>query len=202
MISDEQEDTTLYKVVVNHEQQYSIWPSDRANPLGWDDVGKSGRKAECLAHIEAVWTDMRPLSLRRRMEQAALCPRPQPEATGAATEPGAVDDLVQRLAAGSHPIKPSLRPEQTVGIFKACIDRGYLHINFPATQGETELGVRLDQNASDLSRADFENQTGTAHLVGSLTLNYVKVRCLADIDLATLAGYGHLEIIENEGVKT
>ena len=57
--------STIYKVVVNHEEQYSIWPADRENPLGWRDVGKSGPKAECLAYIEEVWTDMRPLSLRQ-----------------------------------------------------------------------------------------------------------------------------------------
>jgi len=61
------EDTTTYKVVVNHEEQYSIWPADRENPLGWRDAGKQGSKAECLAYIGEVWTDMRPLSLRRKM---------------------------------------------------------------------------------------------------------------------------------------
>jgi len=66
---DETEDTTVYKVVVNHEEQYSIWPADRANPLGWNDVGKQGQKAECLAYIKEVWTDMRPLSVRKQMEQ-------------------------------------------------------------------------------------------------------------------------------------
>jgi MbtH protein len=65
---DEREDLTSYKVVVNHEEQYSIWPADRENPLGWSDAGKSGTKAECLAFIEEVWTDMRPLSVRRLME--------------------------------------------------------------------------------------------------------------------------------------
>lgn len=68
---DEEEDNTIYKVVLNHEQQYSIWPAGRENPLGWDDAGKSGPKQECLAYIKEVWTDMRPLSLRKKMEQAA-----------------------------------------------------------------------------------------------------------------------------------
>jgi MbtH protein len=68
---DEREDTTMYKVVVNHEEQYSIWPADRENPLGWNDVGKSGTKDECLEYIKEVWTDMRPLSLRKKMEEAA-----------------------------------------------------------------------------------------------------------------------------------
>jgi MbtH protein len=66
----EDEDQTIYKVVINHEEQYSIWPADRSNPLGWNDVGKSGPKAECLAYIKEVWTDMRPASLRRAMDTA------------------------------------------------------------------------------------------------------------------------------------
>jgi MbtH protein len=61
----------LYRVVVNHEEQYSIWPADKPIPPGWTDAGKSGTKAECLEHIESVWTDMRPLSLRRDMERTA-----------------------------------------------------------------------------------------------------------------------------------
>jgi MbtH protein len=71
MYGDEKEDTTIYKVVVNHEEQYSIWPADRENALGWNDAGKSGTKVECLAYIKEVWTDMRPLSLRKKMEAMA-----------------------------------------------------------------------------------------------------------------------------------
>jgi len=62
------DDDVVYKVVVNHEEQYSIWPVDRENPLGWTDAGKEGKKADCLAHIREVWTDMRPLSLRKQMQ--------------------------------------------------------------------------------------------------------------------------------------
>src|SRR5690349_9978366 len=54
MNNEEREDTTVYKVVVNHEEQYSIWPSYRENPLGWRDEGKTGLKAECLAHIAEI----------------------------------------------------------------------------------------------------------------------------------------------------
>jgi MbtH protein len=60
-----------YCVVVNDEQQYSIWPVDRETAPGWTSTGKTGTKEECLAHIGEVWTDMRPLSLRRQMEQTA-----------------------------------------------------------------------------------------------------------------------------------
>jgi MbtH protein len=68
MKQDDQDDNTVYKVVVNHEEQYSIWPADRQNPPGWRDAGKSGPKAECLAYIKEVWTDMRPLSLQKQMD--------------------------------------------------------------------------------------------------------------------------------------
>ena len=67
MARDEAEDTTIYKVVINHEEQYSIWPADREPPLGWQAVGKQGLKADCLAYIKDVWTDMRPLSVRQKM---------------------------------------------------------------------------------------------------------------------------------------
>ena len=62
----DEEDKSLYKVVLNHEEQYSIWPADRENPLGQKADGKSGTKQECLLYIKEVWTDMRPLSLRKK----------------------------------------------------------------------------------------------------------------------------------------
>lgn len=71
MNTEEKEDKTIYKVVLNHEEQYSIWPEYRENALGWRDAGKKGLKDECLAFIKEVWTDMRPLSLRKHMEEAA-----------------------------------------------------------------------------------------------------------------------------------
>lgn len=190
MPREEHEDTTIYKVVVNHEEQYSIWPADRENALGWKDVGKVGPKAECLAHIKEVWTDMRPLSLRRRMEEAARNPVPVNVASG--TEEPPAESLVKRLSEGEHPVEVSLRPKNTVQAFQECIARGYVHIKFPNTRGGTELGVRLDREATDLSGADFSSQTGNVHLVGNLTLDYVKVQCISDIELRTLAGKGHL----------
>ncbi len=70
MALDEDEDKTVYKVVINDEEQYSIWPVGRENPPGWREVGKSGSKAECLAYIGQVWTDMRPLSVRKRTQSS------------------------------------------------------------------------------------------------------------------------------------
>jgi MbtH protein len=68
-MDNEREDNTIYKVIVNSEEQYSIGPADRMIPLGWNDAGKSGTKAEVLDYIKEVWTDMRPLSLRKKMQE-------------------------------------------------------------------------------------------------------------------------------------
>ncbi|MFF8911137.1 MbtH family protein [Streptomyces olivaceoviridis] len=70
-MAEEDIDERTYRVVLNDEEQYSVWLADRELPLGWHAEGTEGTRAECLAHIGAVWTDMRPLSLRRQMEQAA-----------------------------------------------------------------------------------------------------------------------------------
>ncbi|AVT28842.1 MULTISPECIES: MbtH family protein [unclassified Plantactinospora] len=71
MAFDDDQDDRRYTVVVNDEEQYSIWLADREIPAGWREVGRTGSKSECLEHISEVWTDMRPLSLRRSMEATA-----------------------------------------------------------------------------------------------------------------------------------
>jgi MbtH protein len=60
-----------YTVVINHEEQYSIWPAGRPVPAGWREAGRDGSKEECLSYIEENWTDMRPLSLRQAMDGSA-----------------------------------------------------------------------------------------------------------------------------------
>lgn len=62
------ENNEIYLVVVNHEEQYSIWPEWKKIPNGWEAVGKSGQKEECLDYIKEVWTDMRPLSVRKQLD--------------------------------------------------------------------------------------------------------------------------------------
>jgi MbtH protein len=71
MSAADDQDTTTYRVVMNHEEQYSIWPDWKEIPAGWREAGRTGTKDECLAYIKDVWTDMRPLSLRQRMDAAA-----------------------------------------------------------------------------------------------------------------------------------
>ena len=105
-----------------------------------------------------------------------------------------MDELVQRLSEGDHPVV-TRRAESAEGL-KESIDRGYVLITFTETRGGTELGFRLGA-ATDLSGADFDQATGSVHLEGDLTLNYVRVRCVADIDIATLKGTGHLVVLED-----
>jgi|SRR5438270_7989219 len=190
----DREDTTIYKVVVNHEEQYSIWPADRENPLGWNDVGKVGPKEECLAYIKEVWTDLRPLSLRKKMEEMARNPPPPPPLPQSDLPED--KSLVDCLCEGTHPVEVSLRPEKEVRLFKEAIDRNYVHIKFTDTRGGTELGVRLNREDCDFSKADFANGTGSAHIEGNLILDYMPVKCVADIDLQTLEGQGHLVKVE------
>ncbi|MEV4890935.1 MbtH family NRPS accessory protein [Nonomuraea sp. NPDC055795] len=66
-MADRTDGEPRYVVVVNHEEQYSIWLAGQALPRGWREAGREGTKTECLDHIGQVWTDMRPLSLRKRM---------------------------------------------------------------------------------------------------------------------------------------
>jgi MbtH protein len=67
---DEPDDTRTYTVVMNHEEQYSIWFAGRELPLGWRACDKTGTRQECLEYIQTTWTDMRPLSVRQRMDRA------------------------------------------------------------------------------------------------------------------------------------
>ena len=69
MTQTTEQDEQIYHVVVNHEEQYSIWPADQELPDGWRPEGRTGPKDQCLAYIDEVWTDMRPLSLRKKMEE-------------------------------------------------------------------------------------------------------------------------------------
>ena len=106
-----------------------------------------------------------------------------------------MDELVQRLSEGDHPVRLG-RPEDAIEFLKQRIDNGFVLIKFTDTQGGTELGVSLDPDATDISMVDWAEGTGMAHIEGNLTLNYVRVRCIADIDMAAREGKGHLDIIE------
>lgn len=107
-----------------------------------------------------------------------------------------MDELVERLSQGDHPVVVG-GPNPSLEEFRKRIeDMGYVFIKFTETRGGTDLGVRVDKSAVNVSQASFEQATGIAHVEGTLTLNYVKVRCIADIQLESLKGTGHLVILE------
>lgn len=105
-----------------------------------------------------------------------------------------MDELVERLSVGEHPIVAGRY--KSAEELKQGIERGYVLLKFTDTQGGTELGVRLDQTAAEREAMAPSAPSGSVRLAGQLVLNYVKVRCVAEVDLATLEGKGHLEIAE------
>jgi Core binding factor beta subunit len=109
-----------------------------------------------------------------------------------------MNDLVKRLSEGSHAVEISLRAERTVKLFREMLDRGHVLVKFTQTRGGTELGVPLDKSRSDLTQANFDAETGKVRLCGELSLDYVPVRVVADIDLPSLEGQGHLEILAEQ----
>lgn len=106
-----------------------------------------------------------------------------------------MNDLTERLSTGIHPV--------TIGNSQCSADElrrrlekvGYVNVKFTETRGGTDLTVEVDLAASDLSAADFENGAGSVHIEGTLSLNYDPVRCIADIDLASLTGTGYLKLV-------
>ena len=111
-----------------------------------------------------------------------------------------MNDLVKRLSEGSHAVEVSLRPEKTMKLFREMLDRGHILVKFTQTKGGTELGFPLDKTRSDLTQADLTAETGKIRVCGDLTLDYVPVRVVADIELPSLEGQGHLEILGEEKV--
>ncbi len=181
MNRDEQEDLTIYKVVLNHEEQYSIWPADRDNPAGWCDGGKSGLKQECLAYINEVWTDMRPLSLRKHMQENAR----------------RINETVYPFTQEPHPVEIGWRPEATAADIKEGIERGFIPIAFIEAPNLPGVGITLNRDATNLSDANWAGGRGTIRLEGQGNIYGVgKVRVVADIELSTKSGRGQISILE------
>jgi hypothetical protein len=108
-----------------------------------------------------------------------------------------MNELVRKLSEGNHPVEASVRPKRTPAAFKEAIDRGYVHILFTGTRGGTELGFALNKDLSDFREADFTEARGRMRVCGDLTLDYERVRCVADLDVTTLKGTGHLDLLAN-----
>ncbi|HEY0451968.1 hypothetical protein [Actinophytocola sp.] len=103
-----------------------------------------------------------------------------------------MDDLVGRLCAGEHPVQLGGRDPSAARLHERIRDQGSVFVRFPDTRGGTELLVSLDPGATRADAADFERGTGRVHLEGTLSLNEVPVRCVADLELESLRGTGLL----------
>lgn len=165
----DKEDNTIYNVVVNHEEQYSIWLADKELPAGWMKTGFKGTETECLNNIKEVWTDMRPLSLRKKMEETerqsqsteAQSPKP-PEPV----EPKPVPDTpkpAETAPAKPTPPKEEVEPE-TIRIFVG---------NLSTDTTEDSL-LELFEEFGEVKSVEIEtdedgNSKGTAYLEMSTT---------------------------------
>lgn len=194
MTPDDEDDDGLYSVVVNHEEQYSIWLAARPLPRGWILAGKTGRKKDCLAYIDNAWTDMRPLSVRRaiheRPESRASAPEGVACELSSADSPNAGPTLVERLSTGVHQVR--LESGATMTDFRACVERGFVRLRFTHEQGATLLGIQPEQVAASVYVVNSANATGSVHLEGTLTLDGKMVRCIVDLGAVTLCGEGRL----------
>jgi len=193
MFYADQDDNRTYKVVVNHEEQYSIWPHDKANPLGWKDEGTVGSKKDCLQHIDATWTDMRPLSLRAQMDAVQRDGKQDSAAeirVSHQNEADSTPDLVTRLSSGTHPVAAT-RYKSTQELAEA-LSRGFVFVKFTGTRGGTELGLKLDPEKSAF---DLAHPSGKIQLFGPLTLDGVRVECVVKLDVQTREGTGALRRI-------
>jgi hypothetical protein len=112
-----------------------------------------------------------------------------------------MNELTQRLTS-SQPLVMGGSQPSVEELRKRVEEMKYILIKFTETRGGTELGFELDQDATDVSGADFEHGSGTVHVEGSLILNDDPVRCIADLELATLKGTGHLVVVEEVATTT
>jgi len=117
---------------------------------------------------------------------------------GTAESAKKLPSLVSKLSQGEHKLEFSAGARTAdIGELKKSIDSGHVRIRFTETVGGTELGFKLDRDNSDFTGADFEKQTGEMRIVGMpISLDYVRVRCIATLDAGTLKGSGHLQLIQ------
>ena len=200
MSSASTEDSTVYNVVVNHEEQYSIWPDRREIPTGWRGAGVSGPKAECLSYIDKVWTDMRPLSLRKAMEEQASAPTAPEVSNTELSNNGhhsVIESLPVRLSKKLEPIELILRPEKSKERLVKQIKTGCVHVRFTGTRGGTDLPITIEPAAAERLINQIADGAERLQLQGELILDYVPARCTADVDLASFTGTGKLDILSS-----
>jgi uncharacterized protein YbdZ (MbtH family) len=190
MIPPQETPAEQHRVVVNGEEQYSIWPVTREIPSGWVDSGVIGDKAHCLRYIDETWTDMRPLSLRQWMAESAE----QPIEIPAESQPP-YKSLAERLSGSGHPVAVAGASAHDPSRLNEEISRGHIRVCFTETAGGTELALRFNPSAVDWSGEESGPAKRRAMLSSELTLDGVRVRCAVDINLADGKGKGSLTIL-------
>lgn len=106
-----------------------------------------------------------------------------------------MDDLVERLSQ-KQPIDFESRTDTLEEVKERLTEMNFVFVTFTETQGGTELGINVDKDLTDIKNADFDKGTGVISVVGTCTLNYQKVRCIAEVDLSTKKGTGYLEPLD------
>jgi hypothetical protein len=107
-----------------------------------------------------------------------------------------MSELPHKLSQGEHRVTYRAKRGDARTELKEAIERRYVHVLFTDTRGGTELGFPLDETRSEIAKADWQKGEGAVRLVGALKLDGVPVRCVANIDVSTVEGNGHLEILE------
>ena len=103
-----------------------------------------------------------------------------------------MSELVSKLENGLHDVEFETRVEDLSEVENRLKD-GFVYLKFPKTKGGTELGITVDHSATNTNKADFKKAKGTIHVEGTCTLDYVKVRCIADVDISNRQGKGCLQ---------
>ena len=172
-----------WSVVINTEEQYSIWPEDQTPPDGWHTIGVFGDKETCLDHIETVWTDMRPRSLREAM---AAADNGQSTFMDSALE--SVPRLVDLLCSGPQKVTLVTRPADNRRALANQLGQGVAQLRFPVEGGPTEILISMDAEASDWTEDSLLDRTGDLTLSGSVKLDGERLIVVATIHAAGLDG--------------
>lgn len=173
-----------YNVVVNSEEQYSIWPEKKSLPAGWNFVGFKGSKENCLDHIQVIWTDMRPLSLRKSLEKIGS----EKLKTVPTAKKG---NLVEALCQDQHIVLF----DSDILSFKDLEERlgeKFLYLYFPNTKGGTSIGMGVDHYSFEKSGKN----TNQVHILGHFSLDYTNIRCSISVEMGSMKALASMKKIE------
>eukprot|EP00163_Fabomonas_tropica_P022886 TRINITY_DN4005_c0_g1_i1.p1 TRINITY_DN4005_c0_g1~~TRINITY_DN4005_c0_g1_i1.p1 ORF type:complete len:214 (-),score=58.26 TRINITY_DN4005_c0_g1_i1:128-769(-) len=205
-------DVERFRVVLNHEEQYSIWPSWKENAPGWRDEGTEGTKEEVMAYIDKVWTDMRPLSLRKKMsEWEKNRPKVDRDEARRRIEAMRANTDAFHTPQPANALVTKLMDKQAVQIIryrnddgtpaldklKDAVKRQYVLVKFTQTTGGTELGLNLTPLPDRPTYSQVHWSDTQLQVTGRAKLDYTPILIHASIDLATFEGTGHVEVCED-----